>query len=404
MPLPERISVKRRRSQEPVDTLYLEHGTVPDRKRRVTDFYFQRLSHDPIAPISSRNAPSVPLDPPKTSADGIPAIRPTAPGDDKKDFERLRRNLEANEAAGRVVIKPETPADITSQSAPTTPVSKAKLESARRFHLARHLAPGLGLGPNSSGSIRKQKLSIRPPLATFVERLGVKFRHEENPLYGGTPVDKILDVAPGGASAEPKESDVKALQAAQRHATSTFLQNVPNSVREGHSIKDHPSTWDHESDQLADELAALAMELDPEAKERQERQEREDPPASIPVSKDTEMSFRDREEDYIYETYVRVRYDDETERLLDLPDANIGLLVIDEEDEDLWQRYVNSDDDTDWDDEDSNAEDNPANDYPEDELSSDDEFGFNPYKHRQHASEDEAFDEDDFDKIDSNRW
>ncbi|KAL6249884.1 hypothetical protein RBB50_003740 [Rhinocladiella similis] len=401
MPLPERISVKRRRSQEPVDTLYLEHGTVPDRKRRVTDFYFQRLSHDPIAPVSSREAPSLPHRPPQALADGIPAVRATAPGDDKKDFERLRTNLKANEAGERVIDKPQTqtPADTGSQSAPVTPVSKEKLESARRFHLARHLAPALT--PNVSGGIRKQKLSIRPPLATFVERLGVKFRHEENPLYGGTPLDKILDVSPGETSAKSKEPTARALQAAQRHATSTFLQNAPNSVREGNSIRDHPSTWDHESDQLADELAALAMELDPEAKERLER---EDPLTLPPASKDLEVRFRDREEDYIFETYIRVRYDDETERLLALPDTSIGLLVIDEEDEDLWQRYVNSDDDTDWDEEDSNAEDNPANDYPEDEVSSGDEFGLNAYKYRQHASDDEAFDEDEFDKVDSNRW
>lgn len=318
----------------------------------MTDFYFQRLSHDPIAPVSSREAPSLPHRPPQALADGIPAVRATAPGDDKKDFERLRTNLKANEAGERVIDKPQTqtPADTGSQSAPVTPVSKEKLESARRFHLARHLAPALT--PNVSGGIRKQKLSIRPPLATFVERLGVKFRHEENPLYGGTPLDKILDVSPGETSAKSKEPTARALQAAQRHATSTFLQNAPNSVREGNSIRDHPSTWDHESDQLADELAALAMELDPEAKERLER---EDPLTLPPASKDLEVRFRDREEDYIFETYIRVRYDDETERLLALPDTSIGLLVIDEEDEDLWQRYVNSDDDTDWDEEDSNG-------------------------------------------------
>ncbi|KAK6366862.1 uncharacterized protein PV06_02892 [Exophiala oligosperma] len=398
MSVPERISVKRRRSQEPVDALYLEHGTVPDRKRRVTDFYFQRLSHDPIAPLSSHEAPSRPHEPPQASADGIPAIKSTAPGDDKKDFERLRGHLNGTEAAERVMNKSPTPADTGSHSAPATPASNEKLESARRFHLARHLAPALG--PNVSGGIRKQRLSIRPPLATFVERLGVKFRHEDDSLYGGKPVDKILDVSPGETSANSEEPSAGALQAAQRHTTNTFLQNVPNGIKEGNSIRDHPSTWDHESDQLADELAALAMELDPEAKQRLER---EYPPTLAPATKNVDMSIRNHEEDYIYETYIRVRCDDETGRLLDLPDANIGLLVIDEEDEDLWQRYVNSDDETDWDEEDSNAEDNPANDYPEDEVSSDDEFGLNAYKYRQHASDDEAFDEDDFDKVDSNR-
>jgi hypothetical protein len=177
-------------------------------------------------------------------------------------------------------------------------------------------------------------------------------------MYSDKPADKVLDVPEGDRKADVVDSSgaqapsLETLQAANRIPTSTFLQTAATSVRNGTSIRDHPSTWNYDSDQLADELAALAMELDPDV---QPKPETEKPPASLPEPKDTVMSSRDHEDDYVYETYIRVRYDDETHQPLHLAD-NVGVLVIEEGDEDLWQKYVDSDDDTDWDEEDSNGE------------------------------------------------
>lgn len=236
-------------------------------------------------------------------------------------------------------------------------------------------------------------------------------------------MDKILDTSKvgtlkDGVSQGSQEPSLETLRTSQRTATNTFLQATSKGAKKGTSIRDHPSTWDQESDQLADELAALAMELDPEL---QQTEQQEEPPIPPQNMKDTVMTSLDREDEYIYETYVRMRYDDETHHTPDMSPNNIGVLVIEEEDEDLWQKYLDSDDDTDWDEEDSNgrveapvyyeanankyfqAEDNPANDYPEDEVSSDDEYGYNAYKYRHHGSDEEAFDEDE--DIDStNRW
>jgi hypothetical protein len=165
-------------------------------------------------------------------------------------------------------------------------------------------------------------------------------------------VDKILDIAQPEPSGDAKPPDLETLQASKRYDTSTFLQNGSKAVRKGTSIRDHPSTWDHESDQLADELASLAMELDPIVKQESEP---ENIAATPPEPQDTVMSLHEGEEDFIYETYIRVPYDEETPHSLGLSDNNIGLLVIDEDDEDLWQKYVDSDEDTDWDEEDSNG-------------------------------------------------
>ncbi|EHY54633.1 hypothetical protein HRR83_004244 [Exophiala dermatitidis] len=404
---PERISVKRRRSDEPVDTLYLEHGTAPDKKRRVTDFYFQRLRDEIIAPISQREKSPAMRQPTQLSIPGVPPVRWTSPGDDKKDYERLKAKLKEKADDGAKTQESLSAPTTGSLSAPPTPApaSREGPHLTRRFHLTRNLSSALS--PSASGGIRKQKSSIRPPLATFVERYGASVSHEENPLYSGKPVDKLLDVradeAAGDNEGEKETPDAEGLEKSSRTLMNTFLQPSNRGVKKGTSIRDHPSTWDHESDQLADELAALAMELDPDIKQKAEAEHSSQP---APAPQDTKMTSQCREDDYVYETYVRVRQDDKT------PDAtrmvepnNVGILVIEDEDEEFWQKYVDSDDDTDWDSEDSNAEDNPANDYPEDEVSSDDEYGYNAYKYRQYGSDDEAFrSDDDAFHENNNKW
>ncbi|KAH0843842.1 hypothetical protein FOPE_08841 [Fonsecaea pedrosoi] len=396
---PERISVKRRRQEEPVEALYLEHGNGPDKKRRVTEFYFKRVQPNVIAPISQRvtSPQAVWSEPP---APGIPPIRLSSPSDLKKDPKESRESpaeedVATQEDCGKASENnAEDPG--SSSAPPNTPAPSQALQQTRRFHLTRHLSSVLS--PSVSGGIRKPKNFIRPPLATFVERHAPIFSHEQNPLYRQKPVDKVLEIQRDdgvGVSESDRvtEPTLEALKTSRRSTTSTFVQAGSRTARNGTSIRDHPSTWDLESDQLADELAALAMELDPDVQQVAEVVLPSPPPLK---PQDIMMTSRDREEEYVYETYVRVEYDaqvhgpDTTTSL----NSNYGILVIDEEDEDLWQKYIDSDDDTDWDEEDSNAEDNPANDYPEEEVSSDDEYGYNPYKYRTYGSDQEDFGDD----------
>ncbi|KAL8731459.1 MAG: hypothetical protein Q9166_003434 [cf. Caloplaca sp. 2 TL-2023] len=71
----------------------------------------------------------------------------------------------------------------------------------------------------------------------------------------------------------------------------------------------------------------------------------------------------------------------------------VGLLVIEDEDQEIWELYGEEDQSSDegWnsEEEDENAEDYYGNDYPEDELDSDDEYGRNTYRHWQSAFDDE---------------
>lgn len=164
------------------------------------------------------------------------------------------------------------------------------------------------------------------------------------------------------------------------------------SKRTGRSVYDDPLTWDLESDELADQLAAIAFEIDPSTGPPP-------PPAIDKVGNSADNTAGIQ--DFIFETYVRVHKDiDVDTEMIDA--SNLGYLVIDEEDEALWEQYLKDDDEDDddsWDeeDQDSNAEDNPRNDYPEDEISSDDEYGRNLYQHRRYASGDEEYTEADDD-------
>ena len=108
----------------------------------------------------------------------------------------------------------------------------------------------------------------------------------------------------------------------------------------------------------------------------------------------------DDESDYVYDTYVLAPSSDIGAMPVDAPNQfdNIGYLVITEEDQSLWETYLEDEpSDKEWnsDEEDENAEDFYGADYPEDELGSDDEFDRNAYGFRGRVgSDDEEWDED----------
>ncbi len=342
----------------------LEHGNGPETKRRVTDFYFQRLQNDAIAPASHRSTNSPQAVWSKPPAPGVPPIRLTSLEVPKDDLYKPKApvTLKAESAVEEENKVAETPfAPASSTSAPPAPATGRVASEARRFHLARHISSILG--PNATGGIRKPKSFLRPPLATFIEKHAAAVQAQQL-LHRDQPIDRLLNVQGASASrsaeqGEGEEPTIDTLQASTRIPTSTFVQPPPKPLKTGTSIRDDPSTWDLESDQLADELAALAMELDPDLAQKIEA-ERPPPPPLVP--QDTVMTTPQREDEYIYETYVRVAYDGSSAAIPALQ-SDYGILVIDEEVEDLWQKYVDSDDESDWDEEDSNGKSHPFDSY-----------------------------------------
>ena len=223
-------------------------------------------------------------------------------------------------------------------------------QHARRFHLTRTLSSIHH--PDLSGGIRKPSTKLRPPVPTFIERQSAALAGRE--LHSKSPIDRILNAAPTKAAptghAEPPLEHGLAKAMNSEVEVTAFVKPVQPTKKLGTSINDHPSTWDLESDQLADELSRLAMEMD--ADSRMESSNIPRPVVSKQVtSVDSDVDMAD---EFVYETYVRVSRDGP--ELIESPLTNVGVLVIDDEDEKLWQTYMEDEEEAEWDDEDSNGE------------------------------------------------
>lgn len=357
---PEKISIKRRRTEEPIDHLFYQ-----SKKQRTANHVFvrQTIAFPQSPAVAAPESPSAPAVP---ATSGIPSIRTSQPGDEIKDFQRYRASKALPGGQDEFV-------------------SKIDLSQGRKFHLTRDLSTKVR--PGQTISISRPKSTIRPHLPTFVERNGsteeqVSIRADIKP-----PVDRLLRTDSTAQGKDELDQILAKDPNVQRKTIQAFAQPRVAGLKTGRSIRDHPSTWDLDSDELADELNAFALELDPEAK------------AAFAAEAEPAVDRMqvDSGDDYVFETYIRMQQDSMTGIELSSM-GQFGVLVIDEEDEDLWDQYLREgdDDDEDWDseDEDSNAEDNPRNEYPDEEVSSDDEFGRNLYKYRRRCSDDEQFDED----------
>ncbi|PHH90876.1 hypothetical protein CDD83_2381 [Cordyceps sp. RAO-2017] len=98
------------------------------------------------------------------------------------------------------------------------------------------------------------------------------------------------------------------------------------------------------------------------------------------------------DDDWVIEEYVRIPAHSVA---LDVAPSDIGVLVLDDDEDSLlfFGPMHDEEDDVDEDDEDENAENHYTADYPEDEVESDDEYGRHAYGYRNGtASDDEEFD------------
>lgn len=340
-----------------VNVLDLEESNRP--KRRITgQGYHFKLLRIPIAPISlqgpsaSRAVSTPAVNPPKHDQNGIPSIRTTAPGDEIADFAKLRPSKpvpQVSPALSTAGDNSDVHVNAKGQSPSVDTKSTDLPKQARRFHLTRDLSSSYD--PSKPTGIRKKGSrgsSIRPPMPTFVER------QPYNEVYTKPPVDKILydsgQPASANGSEKPPPKDAETV--------APFTKSKPSTSKSGVSINEPSATWNRESDQLADELAALAMELDPDIEPHPSppRPSRSPQPPAQPSEPPPQVA--PGEDDFIYETYIRMTDDkDEADTLTSDPvSMNVGVLVIDEEDEDMWEGYMQSDEDSDEDEEDSNGE------------------------------------------------
>lgn len=347
-------------------SLVLEQAPGRDKKRRATDFLFRRLRVDEIGDVPQLSRPpadvsSVRQEKQRSASQnddsGIPQIRTTLPGDEVKDMKALKAAIKSQvDSTGEVELLKDVDdhqPDLSERAAPSPTPTIRVPTNARRFHLSREHNV---LGPlKQHGGIRKSAHHPKTHLATFIEKGFVhKDKHTQNPSKA-PPIDRIVEGKSSVSLAKPASDSTNAAEDRKESTTKRtfnqpFVKLSTNGAKTGHTINTHPDTWDFDSDQLASELAAFAFELDPIG-DNEPLTVQSKPDLGAVVAKLT------MEEEFVYETYIRLPHnaDIQTEIERNNLTANFGILVIAEEDEDLWEAYADSDGENDWDEEDADS-------------------------------------------------
>lgn len=274
------------------------------------------------------------------AASGIPTVRATSPGAEIRDEAERRaaqislRNRylptkEAPKQASPALNEFKGHAHEGSPSQYTRPI-----RLPRQFRLSSW--PRTSLSSHSPG-VHKRRIARRNYLATFVEK-------PVAPKWGS----KLLEDFDNDDSNRTMQAGRIEDPLANELAEGLSGPKPKQSLKAGQSMHDHPSTWDRDSDQLAEELAAFALELS--QNEEQEQLRSNTPELHNVQIKDTNMKY---DEDFIYDTYIRVPIDKEKSGEQAITD--VGLLVIEDEDQELWQTFIESDDDSEWDEEDPDS-------------------------------------------------
>ena len=274
------------------------------------------------------------------AASGVPVVRVTPHGAEiTEEAERraAQKALRNRYLPGKDVSKSTTavlhgvqkplPDEISIQRArPAAPV--------RRFHLYHDLK---GSYTDYLSAIRKRKTARRSHLATFVERPKVSRRGI-----------KLLDKGRSKRAASGLQDSTVTSPADSQPAEESSNPAQTRETKTGQSMHDHPSTRNYDSDQLAEELAAFALEVS--------QDEKRDIPSTTTI-KSHDVSIKDIntnvDEEYTYDTYVRVPL--WNERMGKEARNDVGLLVIDDEDQELWQTLAESEDSSEWDEEDPDS-------------------------------------------------
>ena len=322
----------------------------------------------------------------------------------------------------------------------------------RRFHLSkslllnRHQSSVSKIGPPRHRGNRKAELAV------FVEKAGSllhaatahKGQSTTNPSCQVITSVNIEDANSKSLSKRPIATESERKWRAEHWGKSAKPErDKPMTRGKSHSVSAFWSQWEHGSLELAGQLRQIALEESNIQEERTEETSGLRPPKVKPkppkprlpntqqvsnsdkVKKDggNMPDFGDPDEDaeYVLDAYVRLDLQSanaqdsmkySAESLQAVGHDNIGVLVIEDFEEALWDTFgEGSDNDPDWnsDEEDENglqsssfkrngssltwmiAEDFYGNDYPEDEVNTDDEFGRDAYNYRHGASEDEEF-------------
>ncbi|GME36382.1 hypothetical protein GTA08_BOTSDO00681 [Neofusicoccum parvum] len=433
--LPHTVRIKRKRQDEPVETLHVHTHDDPKKRRFTLD---QPASSFPAVfrrVQVSDPSPAAPVPAPAAAAATVGSAAPVAP-----DTDTATATATASSKALSSSSRPSSTLSTDRKVLAPTPIT-------RRFHLSTKSAPSPS-GPASAGPKRKNVATLietkpkktrtgagAPEIAEYVAQKTAARRGNDVEMQVDEPVSESFLKRPGRTARSVSPAVAKTQQPgnnepaapankpvagddasgtkngqADRKAAAVdpgLLSEMQKFAQEVEHAEQTPAPKPiyHQPTTAATTAPHTPQKLKFQPKATPRYRDRH-PEAAHHHHKSTEGMDVDDEEDsdgeYVYDTYVRYDGPPETE-LVDpltatsLP-PDVGLLVISAADQPLWEAFLESgpggdgdDKEFDTDDEDENAEDFYANEYPEDEVASDDERDENAYGYRVNASDEEEY-------------
>ncbi|CAD6570478.1 MAG: hypothetical protein ASARMPREDX12_003642 [Alectoria sarmentosa] len=440
MAVPERITVKRRRDEDPVEALFIQQ-----KKQRPSGFW-KLVDDDSDTPRYA-----VPLASPTTvketgttttalPAPKVPTVRTTLPSEDfnerKNAIPQFSESASASADAFPTLEKHLLPSEITQPKQPRQRIPDlfGSVLKARKFHLVKSLSPMSSPFLVSKTTAQKQRKIRRKDLAIFIERTEIIRNTKKTGVVSRNSSGEIGHLDNG------EKREISQHESPRRRPNVTAVERKwrketwakplePNAIngnvaRTAENIDEPSNQWNYESTQLTEQLQGVVLEEIRANEERAKRFKSGGKPKVKPkppkprqprienladdgsgddIRKTT--IHLDDDGDYVLDTYVRSSaqpfgvteptgsYQDS---LQGIDHGNVGILVIEDgEEEALWEAFAEDPESgREWnsEEEDENgSEDYYGNDYPEDEVNSDDEFGRGAYNYRHAASDDEEF-------------
>ncbi|KAL9006226.1 MAG: hypothetical protein Q9188_000998 [Gyalolechia gomerana] len=400
----------------------------PQKSRRIIVWNREAVDHSHHE-IKSQKSPAI-GDPAQ-----IPIVRTTLPDEDHGQPPSaspacLQQNVVRGLAGGpnKHVQSADGSLNIVSDHQCRFPTLLSK--EHRKFHLTR-TSTSTRTPSVLHGGIQKTKKKPKKKLAVFVERSDIakKLSHPRtNDATFNEEQSKPGEIAPP-PSAEcltPRKRPL-ASPAERNWKTQTWKQPLKSSAgTKPAAVETHETDTATNSDGLALQLQEFALDVSGVGRQASQVTKhpkvkvKPKPPKPRPAKDGLGTNGQDRKvfgssmdlsgfgedtENFVFDVYVRQpqRIGENTSMGLQhaaLEKANsdkIGVLVIEDEDQETWELYGDEDQSSDegWnsEEEDENAEGYYGNDYPEDELDSDDEYNRDTYKHWHSTFDEEEFED-----------
>lgn len=385
---PSYVAVKRRRDESPLSALVLEERQAKYRRQHV-EYRLQSTSTTQ----------------PALSQSGVPHIKTTQPVS-----EQSSTSASSNAPHEQIIVSGNVvPAPHDAHNDPV-PQSLKRTEAKRTFSLAPPLAG------------RKRGAEVSDELPTFIESKRLRMMKGANSRQGPRfpvqkPVERISSPPRqkrAGTSIRRPAEAVKSVSTLDRddtqQAPSKELSDALHAFALEELAREHDAETDHEPEPEPEPPKSTfvspvkpAIKFQPKPTARLRDRVAHSNGTSTPDTEtgvrlpdeDTAMDdYADDAEDFVYDIYMR---HSTSAAAVEAAETDVsGVLVITEQDEPLWQTYLEESEDGDGrfdtDDEDENAEGYYGADYPEDEVASDDEFGAGAYGYRRGDSDDEQWD------------